>query len=202
MEQIPALKSSVKLAKSDCIKLVHKFIFDCNSNRQNKNNLRKFEGFKFRIEDTEFEAKLNDTLEKFTKIELIQITNFLQTEVGETEIDIAHKIISLFMDLDTFSSSFKNDSDAEDSDLSQNSQKTDKSSLNMTSREKERELSPDARSKENISSENLEIVNESKLLSKNLKQNEDTLQYWEKREKNIYERDIHVIEFNHEAGIQ
>ena len=79
--------------------------------------------------------KLNDVLTKFNKIELIQIANFLQTEICETERDIAHKIISVLTDLDTFSSSFEYKSDIEDPDLSQNSQKTDASSLYMTSRQ-------------------------------------------------------------------
>ena len=111
LEQIPTLKLSIKLAKSDCIKLVHKFIFDCDNNMQNRTNLCKFEGFEFKINDTEFEAKLNDILEKFNKVELIQIASFLQTEIGETERGIAHKILSVLMDLDTFSSSSEYNSD-------------------------------------------------------------------------------------------
>ena len=35
----------------------------------------------------------------------------------------------------------------------------------------------------------------------NLKENEGTIQNWEKIEKNICERDIEVIEFNHEASM-
>ena len=72
----------------------------------------------------------------------------------------------------------------------------------MTSRENESGHSSGARLKDNISSENLEITNGSKLISKNLKQNEDTLKYWEKRVKNIYERDIDATEFKYEAGMQ
>ena len=90
---------------------MHKFTFDCNKNRQNRNSLHQFEGFKFEIDDTEFEAKLNDILEKFNKVELIQIASFLQTEIGETERGIAHKILSVLMDLDTFSSSSEYNSD-------------------------------------------------------------------------------------------
>ena len=53
-----------------------------------------------------------------------------------------------------------------------------------------------------FSSENLENINGSKLIPNKLKQNDGTLQYWGKREKNICERDIDIIEFNHEAGMQ
>ena len=122
MEKIPALKSLIKLAKLNCIKLVHKFIFDCDNNRQNRANLCKFEGFKFEISNMEFEGKLNGILEKFTKIELIQIANFLQAEINETEWDVAYKMLSVL--IDTFSSSFEDNSVTEDPDLSQNSQNT------------------------------------------------------------------------------
>ena len=202
LEQIPALRSSIKVAKSECIKLVHKFIFDCDKNRQNRNNLRKFDGFKFEINDTDFETKLNDVLAKFNKIELIQIANFLQTDIGETEREIAHKIISVLTDLDTLSSSFENNSDTEDPDLSQNSQKTGENSLNTTPKENEFEISSDVRSKENNSNENFEIVKESKLQSQNLQHGENTLQYWEKMGKNTSERDFDIIEFNYEAGMK
>ena len=81
LEQILTLNSPIKVAKSDCIKLMHKFIFDCDKNRQNRTNLRKFEGFKFKIDDMEFDTKLNYIMAKFNKIELIQIAIFLQTEI-------------------------------------------------------------------------------------------------------------------------
>ena len=58
-EELPALKLSFKLAKSDWIKLLHKFIFNCDRSRQNGENLRKFDGFKLKIGDADFEAKLN-----------------------------------------------------------------------------------------------------------------------------------------------
>ena len=71
LESILNLKLAIKMAKPDCIKVVHQFIFDSNKNRQDRENLRKFEGFKFKIDDEEFEIKLTDVLEKFNKVELI-----------------------------------------------------------------------------------------------------------------------------------
>ena len=45
--------------------------------RQNKENLRKFEGFKFKIDDKEFKTKLIEELENFNRVELIEIKKFL-----------------------------------------------------------------------------------------------------------------------------
>ena len=87
LEEIPALKLSLKVAKSDCIKLVPKFIFYCFRSRQNRESVFKCDGFKFKIDNADFKAKLNDVLEKFNKFELIQIAKFLQTEMKETEWD-------------------------------------------------------------------------------------------------------------------
>ena len=83
LEEIPTLKLPTKLAKLDFIKLVLKFIFDSDKSRQNRNNLHKFKGFEFQIDDVNFEAKLSEVLEKFNKTELVLIANFLQTEIKE-----------------------------------------------------------------------------------------------------------------------
>ena len=45
-------------------------------NRQNSENLCKFEDFKLKIDDEEFETKLTEVLENCNKVELIQIAKF------------------------------------------------------------------------------------------------------------------------------
>ena len=99
------MKSAIKFTKPNCIKLLHKFIFD--KSRENHANLSKFEGFKFKINDKDFETKSTEVLEKFNKIELVQIVNLLQTEIKETEKTIAHNVLLVLTDLDTFNSSFE-----------------------------------------------------------------------------------------------
>ena len=113
-----------------------------DKSRPNRKKLRKFEGFKFKVDDKDFEAKFTEVLEKFNKTELVQIANFLQTEINETKKEIAHNILSVLMDLDTFSSSFESYSDTENPDLSQNTQQTDEDSLNTTSKQNKSEFFP------------------------------------------------------------
>ena len=72
------------------------------------------------------------------------MSNFCKKEIKETEREIAHNILSVSMDLDTFSSSLESNSDAESPDLSQKSQKTDENSLNKASKESETKFSSDA----------------------------------------------------------
>ena len=80
------------------------------------------------------------------------------------------------MDLDNFSSSFESYCDTENSELSQNIQQTDENSLNKTSNQNKSEVFSGAQLKENVSNENLESKNRSKIIYNNLKENEDTLQ--------------------------
>ena len=47
----------------------------------------------------------------------------LQTEIKETEKEIAHNILSVLMDLDTFSFSIEGKSDTENPELAQNRKK-------------------------------------------------------------------------------
>ena len=64
------------------------------------------------------------------QISLVKLTNLncqlFRTGIKEAERDIAHKIFSVLTDLDTFSSSFENNSDTEDPDLSQNNNNNNK----------------------------------------------------------------------------
>ena len=50
-----------------------------------------FKDFKFKVDDVDYEAELTEVLEKFNKIELVQIANFLQIEIKEPEN--AHNMI-------------------------------------------------------------------------------------------------------------
>ena len=145
--------------------------------------------FKFKIHDEDFEIKLIQVLEKFNKTELVQITNFLKFDIKETEKETAYNILSVLTDLANFSSRIESYSDTENPELCQNTQQTDENSLNRTSNQNESEFSSAARLKENVSIKNLKSINGSKIISNNLKENEGTIQNWEKSEK-IFMRGI------------
>ena len=85
MKEIPNLRLAVKLAKETCIKLVHQFIFGNDESRKDRENLCNFKGFKFKIDGEEFGNELTEVLENFNKVELIQIANFLQRDIKDTE---------------------------------------------------------------------------------------------------------------------
>ena len=55
----------------------------------------------------DFENKLTKVLEKLNKIEVVQIANFLQIDIEETEKEIAHNMLSVLTDLINFSSNFE-----------------------------------------------------------------------------------------------
>ena len=64
LEQIPTLKSSIKLAKLHWVKLVHKFIFESDKGRPKIERLRKlfYISFKFEIDSFDFKTKLKKNI--------------------------------------------------------------------------------------------------------------------------------------------
>ena len=154
LKNIQNLKLLIKLVKPECIKLILKFIFNRDKSKQNHKKLYKFEGFKFKVDDRDFETKLTEMLEKFNKIELVQIANFLQIGIKETEKEIAHNMLSVLTALAKFSSSFESYRDRESRIKSKYSTKR-LNLFNKTSKQKESELPSGAWLKENVSIENL-----------------------------------------------
>ena len=73
---IPLIESEIKGAKSNTTKLVHEFIVNSDKNKRNHRNSKNFEGFSYGVGDMDFEKKISDSTENFTKLQLINITNF------------------------------------------------------------------------------------------------------------------------------
>ena len=76
LSAIPYINVTIKTARSDTIKLVHKFIFGKDDSRLNRKNLRNFSGFPFQIEDANFVQKCDSVLADFSKLQLLRIANF------------------------------------------------------------------------------------------------------------------------------
>ena len=76
LKDIPNLKIAIKSAKPGCINLVYQFIFDNDKNRQNRENLHKFEGFKFKVDDENIETELTEVLDKLIKFNMYKLQTF------------------------------------------------------------------------------------------------------------------------------
>lgn len=70
---IVQVKTGLKIAKADKIKLLHQLVFTTDKNSQNRVNLRIFTVFQFQIDDDAFTAKLRDITDKFSKLDRISI---------------------------------------------------------------------------------------------------------------------------------
>lgn len=119
LSAIPNIHVAIGSAKSDTIKLVHKFIFGTDEVRKNRQNLREFAGFTFQPNDAEFAEKVEAVITDFSKIQLIRIANFFQLDTTDTsEKDITQIILSSLCDLNSFRDTFVANSDSDTEILS------------------------------------------------------------------------------------
>lgn len=59
------------------------------------------------VTSTEFQTKLGEVMEKFSKLELIAIANLLAIEINQAEHDTANYILNSLTDLKSFTNSIK-----------------------------------------------------------------------------------------------
>lgn len=59
------------------------------------------------VTSTEFQTKLGEVMEKFSKLELIAIANLLANEINQAEHDTANYILNSLTDLKSFTNSIK-----------------------------------------------------------------------------------------------
>ena len=73
---IPQLQLTIKRAKANTTKLVDDLIFGSDKNKRNRSNLKNLEGFSFGVGDTDFEKKVSDSTENFTKLQFVKYCQF------------------------------------------------------------------------------------------------------------------------------
>ena len=73
-----------------------------------------FEGFSFRVRDVDIEKKVNGSTQNFTKLQLLNITNFFQIDPKDDEIQITKDVISALCNLETFKNTIVTTSDLEE----------------------------------------------------------------------------------------
>lgn len=90
LQDIPRVAAQISFARSDKIKMFPSLIIPHDGNRGNWKNLRSFAGFQFFKDDTDYNDKLADILERFSHMQLISVANLLHlifsTESTENRI--------------------------------------------------------------------------------------------------------------------
>lgn len=75
-----AIATQTRFARTHCIKTLNNLIFENDSRRLNKKELREFTGFDFKEYDYQFTIWLTENLDDFYKFQFTSIANSLNTD--------------------------------------------------------------------------------------------------------------------------
>ncbi|GFX98163.1 hypothetical protein TNCV_4908071 [Trichonephila clavipes] len=94
LSDIEVIRVALKESKASTIKLVNRLIFKNKNTQLNRNRVLKFEGFNFKIGDTEFLEMIKETVDKFTLNELVKICDVLSISDESTQFEISKNILT------------------------------------------------------------------------------------------------------------
>lgn len=100
LSQIPKVCEKIKLSSRATIVALHKLVFENDGDRSNRQRLREFKGFTFKLESPEFNAKM-EYAGRLSLGELISICNILGLEYAGNKEDLRVRIIKSLMNLDS-----------------------------------------------------------------------------------------------------
>ncbi|XP_077991693.1 protein DEK-like isoform X2 [Glandiceps talaboti] len=96
--EIERIDLQLKKANSDALKPLHRLLFArAGSTFEIKRNIRKFSGFPFTKEDSNYEKKENNLI-KYTVSGLKEFCEWLDLEKGGTKEDIIHRILDFLLE--------------------------------------------------------------------------------------------------------
>ena len=99
LAQIEPIKQKIRTA-SIAVTALHKFIFEKEGDRKNRERLRDFEGFTFKKDTMGYVNKI-EAARKLSIGDLISCCNILGLEYGGNREEIITRILYGLMDLDT-----------------------------------------------------------------------------------------------------
>ena len=110
--QIATISEKIKTASKMEIRALHRFIFQEDGDRGNRQRLRTFPGFEFEDGSVQHTAKINYANDSLSEGDLTSVCNLFGLEYDGSKNEVVGRICSGLMDLNTL----KEDSDEEDAD--------------------------------------------------------------------------------------
>lgn len=100
LAQIERIKQKIRIASASAIAALHKFIFEEEGDRRNRQRLRDFPGFTFRRKSTRYADKLEHG-QRLTIGDLISCCNLLGLEYDGTKEELSTRILDGLLDINT-----------------------------------------------------------------------------------------------------
>lgn len=98
LTQIEAVKQKIKVASTAAIKALHKFIFEEEGDRRNRQRLRDFRGFTFADNSQDYISKV-EYARRLTIGDLMSCCNILGLKYDGSKEEIIKRICAGLMDL-------------------------------------------------------------------------------------------------------
>ncbi|KYN18246.1 hypothetical protein ALC57_09448 [Trachymyrmex cornetzi] len=117
LAQIEPIKQKIRTASTVAVMALHKFIFEKEGDRKNRQRLRDFEGFAFK-KDTEKYANKIEAARGLTFGDLISCCNILGLEYGGNKDELVIRILHGLMNLNTLTHKDHEQDDESDEDMS------------------------------------------------------------------------------------
>jgi len=122
LSEIPGVNVALTSAKKEKIRILHRFIFDYDGDRLNRQRIRNFAGFNLEKGSKEYIEKLKYIGENFSYAELVTIANLLEIELSGDVGQLADRLLFISSDLSKLAEDLGKQNTSEDSE-DENSEK-------------------------------------------------------------------------------